>query len=69
MADDTNPAEVRARPDPCGAPPVPDGDRVRPPARPSDRPTDAPLVTARQRVLAVVVVLIVVAAIVIRVLR
>ncbi|MDM4722515.1 hypothetical protein QTQ03_24060 [Micromonospora sp. WMMA1363] len=69
MADDTEPGEVRAYHDPHGAPPVPDGDRVCPPARPSDRPTDAPPVTARQKVLATAVVLIVVAAIVIRVLR
>ncbi|MDM4718178.1 hypothetical protein QTQ03_00700 [Micromonospora sp. WMMA1363] len=69
MADDLDPADVRAYPDPYGAPRVPDGDRVCRPARPSDRSPGSLPVTVRQRVLATVVVVIVVAAIVIRVVR
>ncbi|MDM4722556.1 hypothetical protein QTQ03_24285 [Micromonospora sp. WMMA1363] len=69
MADDASPAEVRAYPDPHGAPPVPDGDRVRRPARPSDDSPEPLPVAVRHKVLATVMVLIVVAAIVIRVMR
>ncbi|MDM4718365.1 hypothetical protein QTQ03_01715 [Micromonospora sp. WMMA1363] len=68
-ADDLDPADVRAYPDPHGAPPVPDGDRVRPAALPADTSPQPLPVTAKQKVLATVVVVIVVAAIVIRVVR
>lgn len=65
MADDNNPAEVRANHDPHGAPPVPDGDRVR-----RVTPTGHTLPpTTRQKTLAVLIVVIVVAAIVIGALR
>ncbi len=65
MADDDKPAEVRANHDPHGAPPVPDGDRVRR-ATPSV-PTPPP--TTRQKVLAILIVVIVIAGIVIGALR
>ncbi|WP_018585049.1 hypothetical protein [Salinispora arenicola] len=85
MADDNPPADQRAHPerphqqaypdrqahpDPHGAPPLPDGDRVRPrphtmsaaPARPAPPAT-------RPTAIAALVLVIVVAAIMIRVLR
>lgn len=65
MADDNNPAEVRANHDPHGAPPLADGDRVRR-AAPSV-PTPPP--TTRQKAVAILIVVIVVAAIVIGALR